>query len=215
MPNPIQLLINFLLDNIFFVFLIVGAIWSVLGKLFKSATQQQPGRPASRPPGRMPDFGGGGLDRRPSPPVPSPLQKPEAESAPSRTEAVRPPAVRQDQAGPRGRTAQPGRIRTIEPEPEGTSGGEGQSLEWQEEAARSPFGRYETTQAPDRTDDSSPNEFWERSASAAIAESRPSAPSASRLQPPRAGSVSGDDLRQAVLWAEILGPPRSRRSGGR
>ncbi|MGN7454948.1 hypothetical protein ACTHPH_09050 [Paenibacillus pasadenensis] len=214
MPNPIQLLINFLLDHIFFVFIIAGAIWSVLGKLFKSASQQQPGRPASRPPGRMPDFGGGGLDPRPQRPVPAPPSRSEREPAPRRAETVRPPAVRQDQAGPMGRTAEHGRS-PFEAEPEGTSGGEGRSLEWREEPARSPFRPPERRMAMERPAGEDPGEFWEKSASDAIAESLPSHPAAVGSKLPRAGSVSGDDLRQAVLWAEILGPPRSRGGGRR
>ncbi|MCM3746367.1 hypothetical protein M3223_03265 [Paenibacillus pasadenensis] len=240
MDNLLQTLLNFVLSNIVVVFVILGAVGSLIGKLFQNQGQGQ----KPKPPGRMPDFGGGGMPVFPSRPSASPLE--------------RQPASRQGQTGPIGRPA----VRPMhsDAEAEGTGGDEGRSSEWQEYTDDSE--RYEQNSSSEgrssEWSDSAPDNrgFGGRNAPGEDAEgqwhsqprdsrtspfghvhseaARPAVAAASTVgsrstmdklgasmsHPDENGlgaarRLTGEDLRQAVLWAEILGPPRSRKHGRR
>ncbi|OXM15612.1 hypothetical protein [Paenibacillus herberti] len=205
MDNPFQMLINLVLDNIIVVFVIVGAIWSLLGRMFKGSGQP------NKPPGRMPDFGGGGIPDRPQRQGNLPrVQRHQHGDSPEHA-PMYPPVVMSGQDGPMGR---PAHQHPTEPQFEGSSGGEGRSSEWRGESAegrQSPFGQLEPSptvraKIPLRR--------------SILHDKAPDFPSvlpdpddiAANAAPVR---LTTEDMRQAVLWAEILGPPRSRKPNRR
>lgn len=159
-------IIEFLMNNIFIVVIIIGALASLFGKAG-----------SKKKPGRMPDFGGGGLprtlfpqasDREPN------LDRPLAE----RTESQ--PAYRTRPEQERHYSANPAQASRDAETPAGTLRTPALELAIQ----RAGTGK---AKAPD------------------AAERKPGAQSAI------AASVRADDIRKAVIWAEILGPPRSKR----
>jgi hypothetical protein len=154
-------IIEFLLDNIFIVVIIFGALASFFGKAG-----------SKKRPNQMPDFGGGGLPRMPFP------QKNDKEPIDERrtverpeTQTIyrsRPDQERQTSASREGSVAvTAARAASIErPIPKAAEG---------------------KTKAGGTVDRQTAN------------------PSA------MAASVQTDDIRKAIVWAEILGPPRSKR----
>lgn len=192
-------LISFLLSNFHFVIVVLGILFVLLRK---SPLEKKPdGKPGSRPAsGRMPDFGGGGLPRpqRPQPQRAQPAAErrpaapPPVVTLPPRpmaAEAAR-PEERRERAPASDRQAVYRSPGTPPPVPvpwagEGESGGEGPPLV--SAAAR-----------PAREDAAyrlAPRQPAAHDETAAAAGHRP----------------RRSELAQAVVWAEILGPPRSRK----
>jgi|HigsolmetaAR203D_1030402.scaffolds.fasta_scaffold00630_20 hypothetical protein len=200
-----EALINFLLENIFIVIIVLGILSSLFGRSGKKGGG-----------GRMPDFGGGpggwpapgrGAPGRTDRPGDVPARR--SEPQPRQTEAQRRPETpwRPDPAPPR--EWKPGRnldehgqvvIADVRP---------GRAGEPRPAAPHS--SRSEAPAAPHRK--ASPSAA-ERTAARAAEASR-IAPALQVEQ--RAGRViaGADDLRKAVLWAEILGPPRALKPYGR
>lgn len=157
---------EFLLNNIFIVVIIVG----FLASLFRKAGA------AKKQPGRMPDFGGGGILRR---------QAPDSDSGTRSDE----PRTAQTEYAPiyRSQDSQPARTsesRTIRQE----SG--------KEEPPASGITAMERSL---------------QRAAAQKAKAGSAAASGHGSKSPAAEKVSSDDLRKAVIWAEVLGPPRAKR----
>lgn len=188
-------LISFLSNNIIFVIMIVGIIYTMF---FRKS-------PLERPPNRMPDFGGEGFPRPRRPgetrPAARPVSRPEAEQIPTSRPAAPTAPRRQPEwmetRGPRPRTAQP-------EQPQRTDDG------WAEARHEQPVQRslseeprvtlVEPAQLPEQP------RHTDRTAISA--------------QPPGLDDLGGSDsgavltqenLSRAVMWAEILGPPRARR----
>ncbi|MBD2869482.1 hypothetical protein [Paenibacillus arenilitoris] len=150
--------IEFLLNNIYIVVIVIGALASLFGR---SSGKKRPRQ--------MPNFGGGGLSGMPGRP----------ERAPEKLEPDR----------PAGQTVY--RSRSAEHE---TGVPEGEFAEHREVPSAAPVSPPAAAKRPYR---------------------RPVAMEADRAGTPAARSagaqVRADDLRKAVLWAEILGPPRAKR----
>ncbi|CAI6018182.1 hypothetical protein [Cohnella sp. JJ-181] len=211
-------LIGFLLGNIHFVIVILGILFVLLRK---SPLEKPPGgkpgsRPSdSRPSGRMPDFGGGGLPRPMRPASePRPASMPaEAQQPVERREGPAParrqaPTVilpsrprRADEAGGGGGFAGAGDKQIVYRDPgsppqapvpwagEGESGGEGVPSASAAQAAREDAAYHEAANASQMYADAHPQ--------AAV--------------PRAAARQKHGELARAVMWAEILGPPRSRK----
>ncbi|SFB35233.1 hypothetical protein SAMN05216312_106191 [Cohnella sp. OV330] len=204
-------LIRFLLGNIHFVIVVLGILFVLLRK---SPLEKPPGdKPGSRPSGRMPDFGGGGLPRpmRPaSDPKPAPrpttAQQPiERREGPAMHERRQPPIVTLPARPQSSNTAEEGRGAAAgdkqivyrspgSPPPapvpwagEGESGGEGAPSASAAQAAR------------------------EDAAYHAAAKASPLYASAQSQGAGAPARPRHSELARAVLWAEILGPPRSRK----
>lgn len=159
-------IIEFLMNNIFIVVIILGALASLFGKAG-----------SKKKPGRMPDFGGGGLPRTLFPQASdreSNLDRPLAE----RTESQ--PAYRTRPEQERQHSANPALASRDHEAPAGPL----QMPALELAIKRAGTGK---AKAPD------------------AAERKPDAQSAI------AASVQAHDMRKAVMWAEILGPPRSKR----
>lgn len=204
-------LIRFLLGNIHFVLVILGVLYVLLRK---SPLEKPPGdKPGSRPSGRMPDFGGGGMPRplRPSA-DPKPAARPktvqqpvERREGPAASERRMPPVLtlparpRSADLADEGSRVPPGDKQVVYRSPgsppptpipwagEGESGGEGVPSASAAQAARE---------------------------DAAYHAAANTSPLNASLQPQRAASPvrpKQSELARAVMWAEILGPPRSRK----
>ncbi|OBZ08175.1 MULTISPECIES: hypothetical protein [Bacillales] len=158
-------IIEFLMNNIFIVVIIFGALASLFGKAS-----------SKKKPRQMPDFGGGGLPR---------TLFPQSEREPS----LDPPQQEHTEGQPVYRTdSDPQRQRSAYPS----------------QLAR------ETDEAAGTSQIASLQRSLERaSASKALAQATAERKSAG--QSAARTTVQADDLRNAVIWAEILGPPRSKR----
>lgn len=154
-------IIEFLLNNIFIVVIIIGALASLFGKAG-----------SKRKPNQMPDFGGGGLPRMPFP------QKNEKE----RSEERRPVERTETQTLYRPRPEQ---------ERHPSASQEGNAAATAAQAA-----------ALERA-------LHKAAASKAMAHEAANRQTAN--QSAMAASVQADDIRKAIVWSEILGPPRSKR----
>ncbi|MFC3798254.1 hypothetical protein [Cohnella sp. GCM10012308] len=204
-------LIGFLLGNLHFVLVVLGILFFLLRK---SPLEKPPGgKPGSRPSGRMPDFGGGGLPRPTRQPAdPRPAQRPmtaqqpvERREGPAMHERRQPPVVtvpaRQRGAeraeGERGAPMSDKQVvyrspGTPQPKPvpwdgEGESGGEGAPSASAAQSAR------------------------EDAAYHAAAKASPLYAPAQPQAEPAPARPKHSELARAVIWAEILGPPRSRK----
>lgn len=156
-------LVSFVMDNLYFVILIVGIIYSLFSRK-KSRERSQ---------NRMPDFGGPGRQ--------GPRQRPK----PTGSQPV---------------TVKP---RTPSPEPSQQP----VRLEVQERGRMS----IRASSAAERASEGGELARASRRAPANVVPQLP--------QPNKPGAggspLSRDDLSRAVMWAEILGPPRSKRPHGR
>ncbi|CDN41741.1 hypothetical protein [Paenibacillus sp. P22] len=201
--NPIEALIRFIVEHIYLVFIVGGVIWSIFSKMAKPGAGPGPG-PQRRPSG-MPDFGGGGMPQRTSGPLQRtevPAQRPE----PPVPGPARPPSVsaRPSSAGPLGRAADR-RTGSMEPSEEGLSGGEGRSSEWAEPWTDAPA-------FPEALPSVRRGELDDRSMDGSRRQPlRQQQASPHEAEAARASGLTGEEIRQAVLWAEIIGPPRSRK----
>lgn len=203
-------LIRFLFGNIYYVFVIAGVLYVLFRK---SPLEKPPPKSGNRPAGRMPDFGGGGMPRpmRPTS-APKPASRPttaqqpvERREGPAASERRAPPVVtlpaRPRSAEPaEDRSGAPAGDRQIvyrspgSPPPtpvpwagEGESGGEGVPSASAAQAAR------------------------EDAAYHAAANASPLYAAAQTQDAPGPARPKRSELARAVVWAEILGPPRSRK----
>lgn len=161
-------LISFITSNFYFVILIVGIIYSLF---FRKS-------PLERPRNGMPDFGGGGGQRRAGRPggeAPAATPIPRAE-----TPEARFPAPQQQTPPPVRRQEQPVRVQSHSAEPRKAA--QPSSIVSQETVSRSTVKPQSAPAAMNRLD---------------------------------VAGLTRDDLSRAVVWAEILGPPRARRPHSR
>lgn len=156
-------IIEFLMNNIFIVVVILGALASVFGK-----------SGAKKKPGQMPNFGGGGLPRSLFP-----------QSGEQEREVERPQS--QQAAG--------GTVYRSATEVERSSD------------MNSTRSSRENAEAPQTASQ-------QRALQRAAANKETAQAAAQRnygSQSINAESIRSDDLRKAVIWAEVLGPPRSKK----
>lgn len=156
-------IIEFLLDNIFIVVIIFGALASIFGK-------------GKRKPNQMPDFGGGGLPRSLFPQTGD--KQPKEQPLTEQTEGQ--PVYRTSSVQERHSSASPYYAPAAADAPRGAS----------QIAAHGREVHIAGSSKPQM-----PN----------AAERKPAA------QRALAASVQAEDMRKAVIWAEILSPPRSKR----
>ena len=159
-------IIEFLMNNIFIVVIIFGALASLFGKAG-----------SKKKPGRMPDFGGGGLPRTLFP------------QASDRDPKVERPLSERSESQPAYRTR-----------PE-------QERQYSANAAQAP----RVTESPAGPPQLPALELAIHKAGMAKAKVPDAAERKPGAQSAFAASVQADDMRKAVIWAEILGPPRSKR----
>ncbi|WP_441910444.1 hypothetical protein [Paenibacillus sp. MCAF9] len=158
-------IIEFLMNNIFIVVVILGALASVFGK-----------SGAKKKPGQMPDFGGGGLPRSLFP-----------QSGELEQEVERP-----------------------QPQPPQAAGGTVYRSVTEVERSsdmNSTLYSRESAEAPQTAS-------LQRALQRAAANKETTQAAAQRnygSQSINAASIRSDDLRKAVIWAEVLGPPRSKK----
>lgn len=161
-------LISFLMDNFFYVIVVLGAIYSMF---FRKS-------PLERPPNRMPDFGGGGFPR-PQRPV---ERKPPGWPGPN--------TVQREQPRPMEATL-----------PERKSEASEHSLSME--------GDFSGEPTVSLAEEIRVSAVPVRSRPAGAAE--PDKPSPSPADHDSDRALSREDLTRAIVWAEILGPPRARR----
>ncbi|MFX3633676.1 MAG: hypothetical protein ACE3L7_25325 [Candidatus Pristimantibacillus sp.] len=165
-------LISLLLDNIYWVVVIGGVLFSLFGR-----SGSKKGNP------KMPDFGGGSPRNIFSQP------KTEEEYDDRAPHAERPVVLRSSEAPTKAARDDQG---------EGQGSGEGAVSGTLERALKA---------AATRSASTSP--FGRAKSSATTSSSAP------QSTQPAAISANADDLRKAVVWAEILGPPRAKRPFGK
>jgi hypothetical protein len=200
----VERLISFLSHNFYFVIMIVGIIYTMF---FRKS-------PLERPPNRMPDFGGEGFPRPRRPgetrAAGRPNTRPEAEKLPSPRPAVPTETRRQpewmDTRGPQPRNAQPEQRQ----KPQHTETG------WPPPRVEQPAMSVPMT-IPELPDERSSDIDRRVSQDPRVSFTEPAQLSA----PPRQTEhtrethsptdLTQQDLTRAVMWAEILGPPRARR----
>lgn len=162
-------IIEFLLNNIFIVVIIFGALASLFGKAG-----------SKKKPSQMPNFGGGGLPR-----IPSPMTD-------ERTHREERPLQERTDVQPLYRSAS---------EQERQQAKMSGPLAGSQEVGNA----YSTSQAASR----------ERSPQIVVAANVTKEAQGASAAPVNksfsATAVQANDLRRAVVWAEILGPPRSKR----
>lgn len=177
-------LIAFVTQNPFILIIIVGLLYSMFFR--KSPIEKQPGqRPGSKPgngPNRMPNFGG------------SPVFAPKTQRTDVGTPA-RQPEIRPSFGGLEDSAPQPGGNPYMHV-PEPTSS-------------------IETPRAPsyslqERSDPARPERHRAAPARVSLVESAETSHALAVSDGINAGFTS-DDFRQAVVWAEIIGPPRAKR----
>lgn len=181
-------IISFLMNNFYFVIIVIGLIYSMFFR--KSPMERPPSqRPPQRTPGRMPDFGG------------SPVFPPK--SRPSGSTGEKQPV--------QGHSAKP--VERREPRTEFGEPTQGEARDRRHVHAETPnparsIPVYEEEASAAPVVLSRP-----ASTQSAYAEHERTAPAAAAAvsSPNRHEDVTGDDLTRAVVWAEILGPPRARR----
>lgn len=185
-------IVSFIVNNIFIVIFLVALLSSIAGK-GKQGRQGKPGAPSGRP---MPTFGGGARERKPpAPPVQETWEMNYEEQERREQERRRLDQERQEERREEERLAD-----------------ERRRLQWQEID-----GAGWDASNSDEIGGSGIGDLW----SAAEA-SRKATPNRGRSQPAspaqaggQAGAVAGtpghEELVKAVIWSEILGPPRSKR----
>jgi hypothetical protein len=192
----LQALADFLMGHLYMVILVIGLIYAMFFR--KSPLERPPqNRPPRRPANRMPDFGG-------SPMFPAP----------------RPPRRTEDPAGGRpdddAGLPQPAAAWS-EPKPVAAPAPSHPSRpEW----ADRPFGLAVEPEADNPARSGEALLAYEKpTAAQAAAAVRPAPPAEAAPVPETAGlaadeprsMLSRDDLARAIVWAEVLGPPRARR----
>ncbi|OMF34188.1 hypothetical protein BK133_12745 [Paenibacillus sp. FSL H8-0548] len=165
-------IIDFLMDNIFIVVIIFGALASLFGK---SGSKK-------KLPGQMPDFGGGGLPRNVFPQTndPKPVIDQQAEMQ-----------------GNEGQTV----YRSLHDQERQT-------------VVDAPYERSYIA-APPETARSAARERALQGAKVSGSASRNVSERNSAAQEMRDSSTRVEDMRKAVVWAEVLGPPRSKKPFGK
>lgn len=183
-------LIEFLLNNFYFVIVAVGLIY---GMFFRKSPEE------GKRPNRMPDFGGGG-DRKGGPAqTPPPRPRRPSEASGERRSAPR-PAARTELEEPRyglpSKPEAPAPVRTAEP---ALASSPDVADPWgdAEPVRAAESGALERSLAATRAAHTAPK--------AAPPDGSVYAAPAADLQPTR------DDLARAIVWSEILGPPRARK----
>jgi hypothetical protein len=160
-------IIDFLMNNIFIVVIIVGALASMFGKAG-----------GKKKPSQMPDFGGGGLPRNLQPRT---TEEPQRQSRP----------VLQEQ--PEGQTV----YRS--------------SGEQERQAPMQPSYVGMQTEVTAGAPQTASLERALKRASASKAQAQDALERKPAAQGAVVTSVQAEDLRKAVIWAEVLGPPRSKK----
>ncbi|WP_141506073.1 hypothetical protein [Paenibacillus luteus] len=160
-------IIDFLMNNIFIVVIIFGALASLFGKAG-----------GKKKPSQMPDFGGGGLPRNLQPRTteePQRQSRPELQEQPEGQTVYR-SSGEQDRQTP----MQPSYVGTQTDVAAGAS----QTASLERALKRASTSKLQSQDALER---------------------KPAAQGA------LVTSVQAEDLRKAVIWAEVLGPPRSKK----
>jgi hypothetical protein len=158
-------IIEFLMNNIFIVVIIFGALASLFGK---SGSKKKPGR--------MPDFGGGGLPRSSNAGEPGNEQEERPLPGPAAGQSVY--------------RTQPQNVR---------------------EEYETPAYKARETEVLNQTPQVAPSQRTLQQAANARGKAAKAAERNSAPQSALTAHARADDLRRAVVWAEILGPPRSKR----
>lgn len=206
-------LIHFLLGNIHFVIVILGILFMLLRK---SPLEKPPGgKPGGGSSGRMPDFGGGGGLPRPMRPASEP--KP----APRPTSAQQPVQRREGPTASEKRRQTP--TVSLPARPQGAEAADGRgavALHGDRQVVYRSPGSPAPAPVPWLGEGESGGEGVP-SAAAAQSAREDAAYHAASSEPlqvtsqPQASNDSGrpkhGELARAVMWAEILGPPRSRK----
>lgn len=164
-------LISLLLDNIYWVVVIGGVLFSLFGR-----SGSKKGNP------KMPDFGGG------SPRNVFNQPKAEEEYEDRAPHAERPVVLR---------SSEPPKKAERDDRGEGWGSGEGAVSETLERTLKAAETRSPFASSTGRTKLSGTNSTVQQSS------------------PQAAITANADDLRRAVVWAEILGPPRAKRPFGK
>lgn len=196
-------LISFLLSNFYFVIVVVGLLY---GMFFRKGSGE------SKRPNQMPDFGGG-QERRRYPQTPSPRPRGPGEARPGH----RPQSARPAREEPRyGLPGQPAPAER--PAPPAAKQAAGQ--EAVRPSASSPEGAYpaaggmldaygEPANAYRQPAGAEPSAYDIMQPAAAGGAAAPAGPiyaaASGELNPTR------EDLARAIVWSEILGPPRARK----
>lgn len=175
---------DFLMDNIYLVIIVLGFVMSLLGK----SGGQKKGQSQSG----MPTFGGGGSDMRPNVPQPGQFDQQHLEQQrleQQRMEQQRADQQRQQALQRQREEAQARQLRLEQDEERRVM----EAARQQELARRATEARQSFNAITDL-----PKKKVSHSA-------RP----AQRLFDPNA--VNHNDLRKAVVWSEVLGPPRAKK----
>lgn len=212
-------ILDFLMSNIYFVIIVIGLIYTMFFRKspLERPPQQRPHhRPPSRPTNRMPDFGG-------SPVFPPKPQRPPASAdTMPRDRGGSLPVERRE---PRPEFAGPPPVERREPRPEFAwpPPVKEPGSEW---AGPPPVNEPHPVYAGARpvvSVDSRPESTGSFAASYLAQSSGPGRQSMPIRDIPESATdsqygaaetripLSRDELTRAVLWAEILGPPRARR----
>lgn len=165
--------ISFISDNIVFVFIAIGVIYSLFSR--KAPTEQKTNR--------MPSFGGDGQQRPQRPQVQQPQRTQQQHTQPQRS-------AQQQSARPKPARAEASRT--------GPSVIQSRS---QPESGRRSVLFDEMMQDADQSQTADQKRMEAVHSGAAVP----------RHSAMNAGAVSGDELTKAIVWAEILGPPRAHK----
>ncbi|MFC5405117.1 hypothetical protein [Cohnella soli] len=192
-------LISFLTHNFYFVFIVIGIIYSMF---FRKS-------PLERPRNRMPDFGSGGAHSAPARPRPPAQHGEQTQASQPRPYAQHGEQTQASQPRPYAQHGE--RTQASQPRPHAQHRGQAQ-------ASQPPAPRQQPR--PERV--SSPADVYVSQSLPAVkpvaaSESQPV--SQVRLQQQRAtssaGAFSRQDMKRAIVWAEIVGPPRARKPYGK
>lgn len=190
-------LLEVLFKNNQVLFIVIAGVVSLLWRMLKSgALGSKPGQPrTAKPIQPMPTFGGGPGDRKAA--KPSPLGR-EADRRETERRELEQMAKRQQEEWDAARrlAAEEDLLRQEQRRREAEEQRSLRTSEAKPEAQRSSAGKSAGSGLP-------------RQGGAIAAAAKDSTPAPGLEAPTR------DDLAQAVVWAEILGPPRSKRPYGR
>ncbi|MBW5444887.1 hypothetical protein GE107_02260 [Cohnella sp. CFH 77786] len=218
-------LISFLLKNFYIVIIIVGLIYTMF--IRKSPLEKPPAnRPASRPGNRMPDFGGSPMfppkprsedgrpaDRRGAQPVErrEPRSVERTDPRPEFREAGRPGESKETR--PDYRVGRP--VEYGDPQPEyGAPSRKSENTNPQPEYGEParPIHRLPAAESDSSAAAGKPSRQGTAAAGLASTAGLAAVPSPALTVIDEGSDVlTREDLTRAIVWAEILGPPRSRR----